>query len=75
MLICNRDCQFMSHPANIRELSNHQIQGHELVLLVHCPGAQKYHNRKPRWSDDPVKTYGDRSEVFNEDEDRQNLLS
>jgi hypothetical protein len=32
----------MSHPANIRELSNHQIQDHELVLLVHCPGPKTF---------------------------------
>lgn len=71
MLMRNRDCQIMSHPANIDELSNHQIQEHEFVLLVRRPGALEYRNRRLRGSDHPVKTYGDRSaadQVFNEDE-------
>ncbi|SPJ78919.1 uncharacterized protein FTOL_07310 [Fusarium torulosum] len=51
----------MSHLANIDELSNHQIQEHEFVLLVRRPGALEYRNRRLRGSDHPVKAYGDRS--------------
>ncbi|KAG5657908.1 hypothetical protein KAF25_007941 [Fusarium avenaceum] len=47
------DCQIMSHPANIDELSNHQIQDHELVLLVRRPDALEYRNDKLRGSDHP----------------------
>lgn len=73
MLMRNRDCQIMSYPANIDELSNHQIQDHELVLLVRRPDAMEYRNDKLRGSDHPVHVYGDRpaaDHAFTENEDR-----
>jgi hypothetical protein len=63
----------MRPPATIDTLSNHQIQDHELVLLVCRPGALEYRNGKLRGNDHPVQTYGDRSvadQAFNEDENR-----
>jgi hypothetical protein len=62
----------MSNPAEIDELSNHEIQGPDLVLLVRRPGALEYRNGKLRGSDHPVTTYDDRSaadHAFNENED------
>ncbi|WZH45616.1 DNA helicase [Fusarium acuminatum] len=47
------DCQIMSKPAEIDELSNHEIQGPDLVLLVRRPGALEYRNGKLRGSDHP----------------------
>lgn len=61
----------MRNPAEIDELSNHEIKGSDLVLLVRRPGALEYRNGTLRGSDHPVTRYDDRSaadHAFNENE-------
>ncbi|KAH6962910.1 hypothetical protein DER45DRAFT_609250 [Fusarium avenaceum] len=48
------DCQIMRQPAHIDELSNHEIQGCDLVLLVRRPGALEYRNGTLRGTDLPL---------------------